>query len=51
MKKLESDMKKLQVSFTGIGSSHANLEADVKKLKTDQRKANDNVENSAINEA
>ena len=51
MKKLESEMKKLQVSFTGIGSKHENLEADLKKIKIDQRKANDNAESSAINDA
>ena len=44
-------MKKLQVSFTGIDKSHHNLEADVKKIKTDQRKANETADNSAINEA
>tara|TARA_B110000285_G_scaffold105450_1_gene120004 strand:- start:1071 stop:1253 length:183 start_codon:yes stop_codon:yes gene_type:complete len=44
-------MKKLQISFTGIGSSYKNLELDVKKIKTDQRKANENAESSAINDA
>ena len=33
------------------GNSYKNLEADVKKIKIDQRKATENAENSAINEA